>query len=170
MIETMAPTGPANVLKAHRLATGGLTAANGDVLMKPELNQGMNEFYTALGVRPRNLVNEGQRRSVLFEKGEFYDNKTTQLKQQYIEATKSRDPAKIAAARQEWMAIQDARVRDGLMRQPLATLMKAPFAQTKRERSVIGGAETTRANRTAALQMLFAQSPDEARQLMEEAA
>jgi hypothetical protein len=48
--------------------------------------------------------------------------------------------------------------------------MKAPFAQTKRERSVIGGAETTRANRTAALQMLFAQSPDEARQLMEEAA
>ena len=167
MIETMAPAGISNGMKAYRLATEGLTASNGDVLMKPESLQGMPAFLTALGVRPRALVNEGDRRSVAFQTNEFYNTKVSQIKGEYMQAVKANDSAGKQSAIADFKTLQAARRRDGLMPQPLGNLLKAPAEQKKRERGIIGGVETTKANRMMAMHMLYADTPEEARALME---
>jgi hypothetical protein len=162
----MAPSGIGNVMKAQRLATHGLTAGNGDVVVPPEQLQGMPAFYTALGVRPRVLVNVGDRRSVDYQTKQYYSDQTTRLKGEYAAAVKNKDAAGMRDARAEFERVQKNRKKEGLARQPMAELLRAPFDQRKRQRGIIGGVETTRANRAMALNMLYADDPEEAREIM----
>jgi hypothetical protein len=166
MTETLAPAGLSNGMKAYRLATDGLTAKNGDLLMRPEQLQGMPAFYTALGVRPRELVNEGDRRSVAFQTTAYYASQTTRITRNYTQAAKEHDAAGMRDARLEFQKMQAARKRDGIKPQPLTTLLRAPLAQKKRERGVLGGVETTPTNRMMVQNMLYADTPEEARELM----
>jgi hypothetical protein len=165
MMETMAPSLVANSMKAGRLATEGLTNAKGDVLEKPETFQGLPALYTALGVRPRELVNQGDRRSKEYKIDKHYDAETAQLNRRYNKAAKAGDKAEQREIQNEFLALQAAKKRDGVKSQPLSNLLKAPREQKKRERKTIGGVQYTKANRELVLDMMFADTPAEAMEL-----
>lgn len=146
-IEAIAPGMVGGSLKAMRQADQGVTARNGDTLMTKDELSALDAFYTALGVTPSKLADQADRRSLTFEAGKHWDDKTTLIKRKYAAAAKASDVAKLGELKTEWAAMQDARQRDGFKRQPLATLLKAPTEQRKREHGVVGGVETTRTNR-----------------------
>jgi hypothetical protein len=166
MAESLMPGLVANTMKAGRLQTEGLTTKQGDILMKPEDISGLDAFYTALGVRPRALVNQADRRSADFEANQYYTAKTTELKSNYRKAAAAKDGAQMKAVRSEFEAIQKARERDGFKRQPLSTILKAPAEQAKRNKQVIGGVPTTKANRQFVAAMMYADTPQDALELM----
>lgn len=161
-VEALAPSGLSNLMKAVRLKNEGLTSKQGDVLVPAERVSDLDAFYTAMGVRPRSLVNQAERRSTEYSAEEYYTAKTTQLKRDYVKAVKAKDGAARQAAEDEFEAIQKARLRDGFARQPKSTLLKAPQAQAKREKGVIGGVETNKQNREFVARMMFADDPAQA--------
>jgi hypothetical protein len=165
-VETIAPTGFANLMKAERIGREGLTDKKGDVLLKPEYLQGLPQVLTAIGVRPRELANQGDRRSLDYKTDAYYDSETATIKRHYTAAVKDRDAAGIAKARKEFVALQAAKKRDGVKPAPLGTLLQSPGKQLKRERNTIGGVEMTPANRQLLMDAMFADDIAEARQLM----
>jgi hypothetical protein len=77
----------------------------------------------------------------------FYDERTAEIKGDYVEASRNGDIVGMADAREEWSKLQESRVKNGYKRQPLSDLFKAPSAATKRERDVAGGVEFGSSNR-----------------------
>ena len=64
-----------------------------------------------------------------------------------MEAFKDRDQAALAEVRQEWMALQAERVKQGFKRENMTALTQAPMAQQKRERNTIHGLQSTQTNK-----------------------
>ena len=147
MLEAFLPGILGNTLKAHRLNTEGLSTRSGDTLIKPEEINELDAFFVAMGLTPSQLATQRDDRSSTYNVEQFYEAKTTTLKRRYTSAAKQQDTAELAKLRVEWDAMQEARERDNLKRQPLSTLLKAPREQAKRERDVVNGVPTTRTNR-----------------------
>jgi hypothetical protein len=166
--ESIAPVGISNAMKAARFHTMGLTNKQGDVLMTPEDISALDLFYTAIGVRPRSLVNQAERASAAYDANTHYDEMTTGLKNRYTRAAKSKDASSMQDVRAEWQQIQAARKRDGFKPQPLSTLLKAPAQQRKREHGAIGGVEASKVDRMFLADMMFADTPGEAQALDDE--
>ena len=53
----------------------------------------------------------------------------------------------MAAVREDWARLQEARERSGLTRQPISTLLRAPQAKPKREKQTMGGLQYNRNNK-----------------------
>ena len=164
--EAIAPTGISNAMKAYRFKTEGLTNKQGDVLLPPDEISGVDAFYTALGVRPRVLVNQAQRASTAYDTTEFYKAQTDRLTNQYAAAFKAKDAAKMQDLRDAWQKMNVARREQKLQPEPMSTLIKAPAKQMKTERQAIGGVATTKANRMYIADLMFSDNPQAARDLM----
>ena len=167
MVEAVAPVGLRNSMMALRYKSQGLTDSHGDVLVRPEDISTVDAFKTALGVRPRELVNVAERRSAEFDATEHYKALSTQLTRQYNRAAKDKDTAEMADIRGQWQKMNEARVEQKFRPEPLSTLLKGPMRQMKTERGVIGGVATDRQNRMFVAQLMMADTPEEARDLME---
>jgi hypothetical protein len=156
--EAMAPGVVGSAMKAKRLATQGVTARNGDVLVKPEDISGMDAFYTALGVQPRDLANQADRRSLAYQADEFYSQQVTTLKRRFLNAQRDGDASKAEKVREDWVELQAARQRQGFRPQPLSALLRSQGQQLRREQRVVGGVPATRSN-LGYLQSLTDQEP-----------
>jgi hypothetical protein len=153
-LEAIAPTGVIQgSLKAARLETRGVETKSGDRLLKPEEIDAAASVLAVLGFQPSQLADQSERRSAAFQAGEHYKDETTHLKRRYARAAEARDTQAMAKLRAEWEELQAARQRQGFKRQPMATLLKAPREQAKREAQVIAGVPTTKQNRGFVKQM-----------------
>lgn len=148
--ELMVPGGIGAMLKAHRLSTQGVVSRTGDVMTKPDDISLMDEAMTAMGLTPRDLSDPAAARSVAFEAGQHYDLMTTKLKREYITG----GDTKKAEVRDAWEQLQEARVRQGFKRQPMADLLKAGTGHVRREAQMRGGVETTPTNRRFVMDMM----------------
>ncbi len=101
----------------------------------------------ALGLPTKQFTDKQFLQSAKFEYDQFYNEKASEIKRAYARAYRKGDGAALSEARQDWEKLQQSRVRNGYTRQPLSTLLKAPQEQTKRERGVVGGVTTNRANK-----------------------
>jgi len=142
--ESLLPRGVGgDTVRALRFKDKGVTARNGDVLIPAEDISFMEAFLVQLGFPARAISDQQERNNDTFQVTEKYRQKTTNLKRRYAAAVRGENEEKIAKIREEWDATQDARERDGIKRQPLSTLLRAPSEQEKRESRVIGGVATT---------------------------
>lgn len=149
-IESVMPNGVLQgAMKANRLATRGVETKSGDRLIKPEEIDTVSIVAAALGLQSKKMADQSEARSYTFEKDAHYKAITTQLKNRYTRAARAGDGAKLAEIRAEWNDLQATRVRDGMSKQPLSTLLRAPAAQTKREKNVAGGVAYTKANKAS---------------------
>jgi len=144
-VEQLMPKGPADAMKAARIANEGYTLKNGDVMVKPD---DVNEFALALdavGLKSTSFKNMEWLRSQQYEVRQFYQERTKDIEHRYAEAMKADDYEKAAKLRQDWQELQDGKdnVRhwfndqpEEMKRQPLSTLLKYPKAQADRERKL----------------------------------
>lgn len=145
--EQMLPAGFANVLKATRFASDGVTKRNGDVVLSPDEVSMLDWAAQAVGL-PTNVTTDRQfLANAQYKADTFYRERTSQLKNEYSAAVRKNDTAAMRETREEWMRTQDARRKLGYEVQPLSTLLKAPAEQRKRERETIAGVQTNKGNR-----------------------
>jgi len=146
-IEKMLPTGVSNAMKGFRLATQGLTQRSGDVVLTADEINLFDAAMVAVGLPTEKITKQQYAQGLKADFDTFYNEKTSEIKRTYARAVKEGDRAAIQEARDEWNTIQESRARNGYTRQPYSTLLKAPQELAKKERSVIGGIETTKASR-----------------------
>lgn len=142
-VETALPSGLKNMMKGYRIATEGVTSNAGDTLMQPEDVSLVDAFAQGAGL-PTMTISERQRKQgVVIESTKFYNERSSDLKRDYVKAYKSKDTEAMAEAREAWRQLQAARAAVGFRRQPLGDLIKAPMEQKKRERAAAKGIEYT---------------------------
>jgi hypothetical protein len=141
-LEQMVPSGFANAMRAYRFQDEGVTKRNGDVNLDADEITFATTLLQSLGLQTKQLTDEAFDRRVQTEFEQFYKDKSSRLTEKYARAAKKGDTEEMAKLREEWLELQEARVRNGFPRQPLSALLKAPVAQSKRERQ--GGMKNTR--------------------------
>jgi hypothetical protein len=146
-LEMALPNGVANVMKGIRFANEGITMRNGDLVMKPEEISMIDAAFQAVGLPTSTITDRQFTQKVVAEYDKFYAEQAKDIKGSYVEASRNSDSASMAEAREDWQKLQESRVRNGYKRQPMSELFRAPIEARKRERSVVGGVETTKAKR-----------------------
>ena len=146
-LELLMPNGIGNAMKGLRYANEGITMRSGDVVMKPEEISLVDAAFQAVGLPTTTITSRQyvQRTKVEFDK--FYEDRTAEIKNDYVKANREGDSEGMAEARKEWEDLQTSRRRNGYKIQPMSELFKAPVAARKRETSVVSGVETTKANK-----------------------
>ncbi len=144
-LEQLMPTGVANAMKGFRFATEGVTSRRDDVLIPAEDISFAEAFMAGIGLPTKQLTDKQFLQNAKFEYEKFYNDKASEIKRAYARAYRS--GVGLSDARNDWEELQQSRVRNGFKRQSLSVLLKAPQEQAKRERSVVGGVQTNKANR-----------------------
>lgn len=132
-LEMLLPRGFADVSKAMRFGTEGITKRNGDVVLSGDDVGVLAASAQLFGLPTKSITDNQMLRNSQFKADEFYRDRTTDLKRDYVQAYRSNDIEKMAKVRAKWMETQDARRALGYKVQPLSTLLKAPQEQRKRE-------------------------------------
>jgi hypothetical protein len=146
-LEQMLPNGVANLMKGARFAAEGITMRNGDVVLKPDEISMLDAAFQAVGL-PTNTITDRQfTQKVVKEFDKYYTQRTTEVKGDYVEASRKGDSAAMADAREEWIKLQESRVANGYKRQPYSELYRAPMEANKRARATAGGVEFGKSNR-----------------------
>lgn len=146
-LEQALPNGVANLMKGARFASEGITMRNGDVVLKPDEISMLDAAFQAVGL-PTNTITDRQfTQKVVKEFDKYYTQRTTEIKGDYVEASRKGDSAAMADAREEWVKLQNSRVANGYKRQPYSELYRAPMEANKRTRSTAGGVEFGKSNR-----------------------
>lgn len=146
-MEQFLPTGFANLAKGIRMGTQGMTQRNGDMVMSPDEISVLDGAMQALGLPTNTMTDRSFRAEAKYKSDSFFKERSSSVQRAYLQGYRSGDAAAMAEARQEWVALQEARVRNGYKREPLSTLLRAPLEQRKRERQAVGGIEYGRQNR-----------------------
>ena len=149
-IERTMPKGVSDALKAYRTQTEGMTRRNRDEILAPEEVDTLANIFSAIGV-------PAAQQAVIYEnsnlardiKNKFTD-RTSRIKNEYIEAVKNNDQEGKKEARAAWKKLQDAKRRNGVKPTPLSNLLKAPAEKRKRERNTVGGIQYTKSDRALA--------------------
>jgi hypothetical protein len=146
-LEQMLPNGVANLMKGTRFAAEGITMRNGDVVLKPDEISMLDAAFQAVGL-PTNTITDRQfTQKVVKEFDKYYAERTTEIKGDYVKASRSGDSAAMSEARDEWVKLQESRIANGYKRQPYSELYRAPMEALKRERNTAGGVEFGKSNR-----------------------
>ena len=146
-LEMALPNGFANVMKAARFSSEGITMRNGDLVLKPEDFGMVDAAFQAVGLPTNTVTNRQFTQNVKAEYDKFYAQKSADIKGAYVKAYRENDAKGMAEAREEFQRMEDSRASNGYKRQPMSDLFKAPMAAMKRERGVIGGVETSKQNK-----------------------
>ncbi|MEN6404295.1 MAG: PLxRFG domain-containing protein, partial [Armatimonadia bacterium] len=146
-LEKMMPTGVANAMKGYRFSEEGVTMRNGDTVLTPDDLAFVDAAFQMVGLPTNTLSDRDRTQKVVANTDKFFEEKAAQVKRDYVKAFKSGDSGAMQDAREAWMTLQDARIRNGYRPQPLSTLFRAPQEQLTRERNVANGVEFNRNNR-----------------------
>lgn len=146
-LEQALPSGFASAMKAYRFATEGITLRNGDVVLSPEEVSMVDAAFQAVGLPTNTITQRQYRQNVEKEFDKFFQTKATEIKGDYVAASREGDGPAMTEARQMWQELQESRAKHGYTKQPMSELFKAVMAARKREASTVEGVETTKANK-----------------------
>jgi hypothetical protein len=151
-LEQTLPKGVGDAIKAYRISQEGMTRRNGDVLLPASEISTIESILQGFGIASvqQNVVYE--RTNAVKALTTNFQERTTEIKNQYTKADRNGDDEAKAKARDAWKKLQDARARNGLERKPLSDLLKAPAEQRKREKETVGGVQYTKATKKLAQQ------------------
>lgn len=149
-IERAAPKGVSDALKAYRTQTEGMTRRNRDEILAPEEVKTLANIFSAIGVPAAQQAVIYENSNLARDIKEKFTDRTSRIKNDYIEAVKNNDQEGKKEARAAWKKLQDAKRRNGVKPTPLSTLLKAPAEKRKRERNTVGGIQYTNRDRALA--------------------
>lgn len=138
-MEKLMPRGIGAASKSLREAVAGETTMRGDVLTQPIDLSAVEALWGTLGLAPISRVNRQFARNQFYKDEKFYQERASDIKRAYTDASKSKDTGAMAALKLEWKGLQAARRERGFKVQPVLDLVKAPREQAKREKQTVGG-------------------------------
>ena len=138
-LEKLMPRGIGAASKSLREAVAGETTMRGDVLTQPIDLNAVEALWGTLGLAPISRVNRQFARNEFYKDQKFYQDRASDIKRAYTEASKDRDTNTMTALKLEWKGLQTARRARGFKVQPVLDLVKAPREQAKREKQTVGG-------------------------------
>jgi hypothetical protein len=144
-MEQILPKGLGDAAKAYRLSSEGMTRRNGDLVLPASEVSAWEALVQAMGIQPVQQSVVMERQSNTLEMNQFYQDRSTKIKADYIKAVRAGEST--AEARAAWTKLQEARVNNGYTRQPLSELLKAPQSQAKREKQAVNGVQFNKANK-----------------------
>lgn len=140
--ENLTPKGVADMSKAFRIANEGFTLKDGTTMVSTEDINGAALAFDALGMKSSAVRRMEWLRGQQYEIRQFYSDKTSELKREYVRATKDGDGDTKAKLRDEWMRLQASKREmrrwfgdsdDALKTSPLSDLTKAPLQAAKKD-------------------------------------
>ena len=146
-LELALPNGLGNAMKGYRFATEGITMRNGDLVLSPEEISYIDAAFQAVGLPTNTITHRQYTQKVEAEFDKYYSDRASEIKGEYVNASRKGDSEGMSAARQDWENLQDSRRKNGYKIQPMSELFKSLVAARKREASVVNGVETTKANK-----------------------
>ena len=138
-MEKLMPRGIGAASKSLREAMTGETTMRGDVLTQPIDLGAVEALWGTLGLAPISRVNRQFARNQFYKDEKFYQDRASDIKRAYTDASKSKDTGAMDALKLEWKGLQAARRERGFKVQPVLDLVKAPREQAKREKQTVGG-------------------------------
>lgn len=133
-VEAAAPTGVANVMKAFRFGTEGVTTKAGDVHIPGEDFTFMELVAQAAGLPPNKITDRNRVMGSLIRHEEWYDKEQNQINHDYKEAFRARDTRGMMEARKRHRELNERRREEGFKIIPMSRLTKTATDQRKRER------------------------------------
>ena len=133
-IEAAAPTGVANVMKAFRFGTEGVTTKAGDVHIPGEDFTFMELVAQAAGLPPNKITDRNRLMGSLIRHEEWYDKEQNKINHDYKEAFRARDTRGMMEARKRHRELNERRREEGFKIIPMSRLTKTATDQRKRER------------------------------------
>lgn len=140
-MEGLLPSGFAATARALREMADGQTNSREDVLVSPEEISMLATVGKALGFRMQNDSTTSLIRTRKYELEQFFNERTSLLKNRYAAAYRDGDGEELADIREHWQEMQAFKRDYGFKPQPLSNLLKAPAEQRKRERQTRGGVQ-----------------------------
>ena len=143
-VEYLTPRGVRSALEGYRYATDGYELRNGDMILDPREIDVMSLLTNAIGLPSTEINKLKWTRGQQYELEQWFKNQSSQLRRDYVEASRDRDRERMSEIRQEWRELQDSKARvrpffndapGVLKRQSVGDLLKAPREQRKRETS-----------------------------------
>lgn len=132
-VETIAPTGVANVMKAFRFGTEGVTTKSGDVHIPGE-DFTLGELVAqAAGLPPNKITDRTRVMGSLINHEKWYDEKQDQINRDFKKAFKDRDHRAMMEARKRHRELNERRREEGFKIVPMSRLTKTATDQRKRE-------------------------------------
>lgn len=140
--ENLTPKGVADMSKAFRIANEGFTLKDGTTMVSTEDVNGAALAFDALGLKSSAVRRMEWLRGQQYEIRQFYSDKTSELKREYVRATKDGDGDTKAKLRDEWMRLQVSKREmrrwfgdsdDALKTSPLSDLTRAPLQAAKKD-------------------------------------
>jgi hypothetical protein len=144
-MEQVLPKGLGDAAKAYRISTEGMSRRNGDIVLPASEVSAWEALVQSMGIQPAQQSVVMERQQNTLEMNQFYQDRSTKVKAQYIKAIRAGEST--AEARDAWNKLQEARVKNGYTRQPLSELLKSPQSQAKREKQVVDGVQFNKANK-----------------------
>ena len=132
-VETMAPTGVANVMKAFRFGTEGVTTKAGDVHIPGEDFTLGDLVAQAAGLPPNKITDRTRVMGSLIRHEKWYDEKQDQINRDFKQAFKERDRRAMMEARKRHRELNERRREEGFKIVPMSRLTKTATDQRKRE-------------------------------------
>jgi hypothetical protein len=152
--ELMLPRGVSDVMKMARFSNEGVTTGQqGDVVLSPEDISFGAKVGQGLGLPTTDITERSWRASIAHTVEQFYADKAADIKGRYARASQDGNGDAMETAREHWRELQEARVENGLARQPMSDLLRVPLEQRKRERTIQGGVEYSKGARRLGQQL-----------------
>lgn len=147
MIEGFAPSVVSNTAKAIRLNQQGMQARGGERLMAPGKFGLGQSLLLASGITPSMLSTQSEKTNEVYDATKYYQSIDDQMKNRWVRASQDGDVKTMGALRQDWIAIQQAKRRDGFLPTPMTEMIQARREAMRRQAHTLGGVEFGRANR-----------------------
>ena len=143
-MEKLLPSVLSNAIKSTRFMTEGVTTKGGDTVMSPDEITWVDGISQLIGLPTNKLTDRSFLASAKYKADKFFDERSNEIKKDYVKAYRSGDADGMKDARDAWDDMQASRVNLGYARQPLSNLLRAPRAQQKREQEAVAGVATRR--------------------------
>lgn len=145
--ENVLPTGFANLAKAIRFGTEGISSKAGDVLIPGEQFTLFDLASQAVGLPSTTVTNRNLKVSSMFAHNEAYTLWAKQIRRAYEKAVADKDSAGRAAAMREWQKMNAERRAQGFQPNAMSNLISSVKQQHQRERMAVGGVAANKSSR-----------------------
>lgn len=145
--ENVLPTGFANIAKAIRFGTEGISSKAGDVLIPGEQFTLFDLASQAVGLPSTTVTNRNLKVSSMFAHNEAYTLWAKQIRRAYEKAVADKDSAGRAAAMREWQKMNAERRSQGFQPNAMTNLISSVKQQRQRERMAVGGVAANKSSR-----------------------
>ena len=145
--ENVLPTGFANLAKAIRFGTEGISSKAGDVLIPGEQFTLFDLASQAVGLPSSTITSRNLKASSMYAHNEAYTLWAKQIRRAYEKAVADKDSAGRAAAMREWQKMNAERRAQGFQPNAMTNLISSVKQQRQRERMAVGGVAANKSNR-----------------------